>query len=88
MNRSDRGADDGLVIWISDVGARIARKEEFAGSHNAAVGAPKVIDYWWYDAIMHVARDKEVELGKVIDDFWVLQEDGGVNDGDFRLVFW
>ena len=81
-------ADDGFLVRFGNVGASMAREEEFAWGHESAIGTPKVIHDWWNDAAMHVASYEKVELVKITGYFRIEQKYRRVKQSDFGFMFW
>ena len=62
LNGRNSAKGDDFVIGATDFSTCAVRKELFTWSYNTAVGAPKIVNDWWDDAVMHMTRYKEVEF--------------------------
>ena len=87
MNCGNGAKRDNFVARVGDFGAGVAREKFLAWSDKATVGVPEIVYDWWYDAVMHVARDEIIEFIKLGGNLRIGQENWRMNDGDFGFMF-
>ena len=76
------------MVWFGDVGAGIWWEEKLAWGHKTAVGAPEIVENWWYGAAVHVAANYEVEIGEKWLNVGVIDVDRRMGESDFSFVGW
>jgi hypothetical protein len=86
LDGSDGAENDEAVSIEADASVTVL-KEAFAWGENTAIAVPDFVEEWWYDAVMHVAGDDEIEMVEGSLNAVVCQMDGRVNEGDFEFVF-
>ena len=88
LDSRNGAADDDFLVWLRNASASIAREEVLAGSNEAAVGRPNIINDRWDYATVHMAWDEEVKFVKVTGDFGIEQIDWRMDECDFGFVLW